>query len=92
MFSKLSKMLGKGSAETQPKEDIVEYEGFRIIAAPISEGNGYRVAARIEKTINGTVKTHQLIRADVISTLEDAETASVLKAKQIIDQQGDQIF
>lgn len=92
MFGKLSKMLGMGSGEAPVKEEVTEYEGYRIIAAPISEGNGYRVAARIEKTIDGSVKTHQLIRADVISTLDDAETASVLKAKQVIDQQGDQIF
>ena len=52
----------------------------------------YRIAARIEKTLGAVVKTHNLVRADTRNTLDQAEAASILKAKQAIDQLGDTLF
>lgn len=69
-----------------------EYAGFMIYAAPVKEAGGYRVSARIEKEIEGELKTHQMIRADVVSSHEEAMTTTTLKAKSLIDQQGDAIF
>jgi hypothetical protein len=47
-----------------------------------------RLAARIER--DG--QEHLLIRSDVLNSKEQAEAASVAKAKQIIDEQGLRLF
>jgi len=92
MFKKLSKLFsGEGGAGSTDAASV-DYEGFQITVAPMKENAGYRVAARIEKTVDGQTKTHQLIRADVCNSHEEAERVSLLKAQALIDQQGDDIF
>jgi len=88
-MSWLSKLFG-GGAPTAPIAE--EYNGFRIFAEPIPDGKKFRIAARIEREIDGEVKTHQLIRADTLESLEAAIEASRGKAHQVIDEQGDRIF
>ncbi|MEM6896576.1 MAG: HlyU family transcriptional regulator [Pseudomonadota bacterium] len=86
-MSFLKKLFGGGEAKdsSAPGE---EYSGFMIYVAPLKEAQGYRVAARIEK--DGQV--HQMVRADVVSGLDEARSTTLLKAKALIDQQGDRIF
>lgn len=91
-MSLLKRLFGGSGGGASPELKVEEYEGYRITAEPRREGNDYRVAARIEKEVDGKTLTHTLIRADTISDLSDAEVASITKAKQMIDQQGDKIF
>ena len=58
------------------------------MAEPIPEGGVFRVSARIEK--DG--KVHKLIRADTISSRDEAIATSTAKARQMIDEQGDRLF
>jgi len=90
-MSILSKLFGRKGAEadTPSGED---YEGFTIFAEPMKEGSSYRLAARIEKSVNGEDKVHQLIRADTFTDLEEAVKASRGKAIQMIDEQGVRLF
>ena len=85
-MSILKKLFGGGA----PKEEVKpeEYKGFAISPEPIKDGGQYRVCAVIRK--DG--KEHRLIRADTMSDPEQAREASVGKAKQMIDEQGDGIF
>jgi len=80
---------GDGAKSGAPTE---EYNGYQITLTPISESDGYRVCALIEKEINGETMTHKLVRADIVQGLEAAQAASLRKAKQVIDEQGDRIF
>lgn len=91
-MSFLKKLFGGGgSAEaSEPASEI--YEGFKITPTPQREGTQFRISARIEKEVDGTVKSHTLIRADTLGDLEGANEASISKAKQVIDEQGDRIF
>jgi len=96
-MSWLSRLFGGQSDGGKPDKDpepqaVEEYKGFRIIPGPIREGGQYRVAVRIEKTVDGTVRQHQVIRADMLSSLEEATTISAAKARQVIDEQGERIF
>ncbi len=81
-----SKLFGGGKAPAPTPQE--NYEGFAITPTPEKEANGWRIAARIEK--DG--KTHTLIRADVIQSKDQADAASVTKAKQMIDEQGERLF
>jgi len=88
-MSLFSKLFGGGNtSEPEP----VTYEGFDIFPEPMAEGGKYRLSARIEKIIGGAHKTHQVVRADVFASRDEAESLSVAKAKQVIDEQGERIF
>lgn len=89
-MSFLSKLFGGGASAPEIKAE--EYEGFRITPQPAKEGSKYRIGALVEKEIGGELKTHTLIRADTLDDLQGANEASIGKAKQLIDQMGDQLF
>ena len=90
-MSLFSKLFGGGSGSA-PEAETETYEGFTLTPDPIREGQSWRIAARIEKEIDGETKSHQLIRADTLGDRESAISASVGKAKQLIDEQGDRLF
>lgn len=84
------KKLFGGSAPTEETSET--YKEFRIFPTLVSESGGYRISARIEKDVDGETLIHTLIRADTIASHDDAIEATIAKAKQIIDEQGDRIF
>lgn len=86
------KLFGSGGGEKSPTVEPESYEGYTITPTPIREGSTYRVSARIEKELEGEMRTHVLVRADTIGDLKQAEATSIAKAKQMINEQGDRIF
>ena len=84
--------LAAGCASTPPEEDPVEYNGYRIRPTPFPRLGQYQTAGVIEKEIGGEVKEHHFVRAETHSSHEEAVAYSTVKAKQIIDEQGDRIF
>lgn len=94
-MSLLSRLFGSGSGSEKgsaPQHEPVTYEGFTIHPEPIKEGGTYRVAARIEKEVEGEIRSHQLIRADMVSDPDQAATESTRKAQRLIDERGDKLF
>ena len=89
MTSFLTRLFGKS---TPAAAEPILHKDFRIYPEPIKEGAVYRVAARVEKDVDGVTLTHHLIRADTHSAQDGAIDASVAKAKQAIDQLGDKLF
>jgi hypothetical protein len=89
MATFLSRLFVK-SAPAAPEP--VLYKDCRITPAPMQEAGGWRVAARIEREVDGALKVHQLIRADVHATRDSATEASLDKARQAIDQLGEGLF
>jgi hypothetical protein len=97
MLSKLREMLarlaGSGAgASSGPAVEAVEYKGYRIRPAPYRTKSEYQTAGTIEKDTPEGVKEHRFIRADTYSNRDDAISFTIVKAKQLIDQQGDRIF
>ncbi|MBP0617538.1 HlyU family transcriptional regulator [Jiella mangrovi] len=95
-MSFLKKLFG-GSREAAeipaPKvTETLDHAGFTIKATPMQEGGQFRLAALIEKEVGGTMKSHQMIRADMFSSKEDATQFALKKAQQVIDEQGEAIF
>ncbi|MCC7320311.1 MAG: hypothetical protein IT542_04955 [Rubellimicrobium sp.] len=90
-MSLLSRLFGgrpgqdRGPASSTAAED---HKGFVITPKPIREGGQFRVAALIEK--DG--RSHQLVRADTMASLDEAVALSRSKARQMIDEQGDRLF
>ena len=87
-----SRLFGGTPAEEPASGASEEHKGFRITPKPIREGGQYRIAARIEKEVGGVPRVHELVRADTVSSLDEAKALSVAKARQVIDEQGDRLF
>ena len=81
---------GNGAAPAPPAE--VEYEGFLITADPQKDNGQYRLSGTIAKEIDGERKEHRLIRADLFQSADEAAEATLHKAKQVIDEQGERLF
>ena len=58
----------------------------------MSVGSEYQLAGRIEKEIGGELKVHEFVRADRLSSRDEATSFALAKARQIIDEQGDGLF
>lgn len=91
-MSWLSRLFGSGEGGGGPATAVTEYEGFRITPDPIPADGQFRLAAHIERDVNGEIKQHHLIRADLLRDRTAAEEAAVFKAKQMIDQMGVRLF
>lgn len=90
-MSILKRLFGQASAPAAPAEPE-HHAGCAIYPEPIRDGGKWRIAARIVKTIDGTERTHKLIRADTLDSEDAAIAASLAKARHVIDEQGDRIF
>jgi hypothetical protein len=90
-MSLLSRLFG-GRPAPRPEAEPEVYNGFRIFAEPVRAAGGFRVAARIEKEIDGKVRSHHMVRADTCDSADLAVEMSTRKAKLLIDQQGDAVL
>ncbi len=94
-MSFLRKLFGlevTGSGNPASAASTVAHEGYSITPDPIAEGGQFRLAARVSREINGEQKEHRLVRADMFSSREEAGEAAIRKAKQLIKEQGDNLF
>ena len=82
---------GGGSAEPAPAQGE-EYKGFTVRATPMSVGSEYQLCGTLEKTIGGELKTYKFVRADRMSSRDEAATFALAKGRQIIDEQGEGVF
>jgi len=89
-MSLLSRLFGGKPKEAT--ETFETYQEMRIYPTPMREGSHYRLAARIEKDVDGEIRTHDVIRADTFESHDQAASASIAKAKQVIDEQGNRLF
>ena len=94
-MSFLKRLFGRSSPAAQPAEiggQTIVHEGYSITATPMPADGQFRLSATIEKEIGGGMKSHRLIRADLFPSREAAETAALVKAKRVIDEQGETLF
>lgn len=91
-MSLFSKLFGGGSGGGAKGPASEDYNGFRITPEPAKEAGGFRIGALIEREADGETQTHMMIRADVCPSQDEAIRVSLLKAKSLIDQQGEAIF
>ena len=90
-MSLLSRLFGGGGSQ-KPRHASESYKDFTITPDPAREGPTFRIRAHIAKDIGGQTKTHTLIRADTLNDEEAAVAASLVKARQLIDEQGERLF
>ena len=82
-----------GGAKSPAKRgEGVAYQEFVIHPAPEREGGQWRVAGVIVKTGGDADQERSFTRADTVASREEAETLSVNKGKQIVDERGSSLF
>lgn len=91
-MSFLKKLFGGGADKPAKEAQSETYKDYRITPTPINEGGQYRISARIEKDFDGETRTHILIRAETLAGQDAAATASLNKARQVLDELGDGVF
>jgi hypothetical protein len=93
-MSFFKKLFGGGSSTTDSGKaaKTLEYKGFMIEAKPYKEGGQFQLAGVISKEVDGAVKEHKYIRADRFTSKDEAAEIAIAKGRQIIDEQGEQIF
>lgn len=93
-FKNLWARLAGGESEhpSEPAAEAIEYKGFRIRPAPYPSKGQYQTAGVIEKDSEAGLKEHRFVRAETHASKADAEAFAIMKAKQIIDEQGERIF
>ena len=95
-MSFLKKLFGGGASSTEPVGDKVlgeeSYKDFVIKAIEMKVGSELQLAGTIEKDVGGELKTYRFIRADRMSSRDDLVALALGKGRQIIDEQGEQIF
>ncbi len=93
-MSFFKKLFGGGASEPEGDKVLGEegYKGYQIKAIEMKAGGELQLAGLIEKQVEGEVKTYRFIRADKMSSREDLVALALSKGRQIIDEQGDQIY
>ena len=92
-MSFFKKLFGGGGTAAAPKSvKSAEHKGFTIEARPYKEGGQFQLAGVISKEIDGAHKEHTFVRADRFTSLEEAADIALVKGRQIIDEQGENIF
>lgn len=89
LFSKLFGPRAKPAPAGHPPQ---VHKDFTITPTPYRDGSVYRLSALIEKDIDGARKSHSLVRADTFTDEDAAVEAAVIKARRMIDEQGDRLF
>ena len=86
--------LFKPSAEPDaaPAAEPVDYKGYAIHPMPRQTGGSWTTQGRITKQFSEGPKRVDFIRADTNVEHADAIACCILKAKRIIDEQGDGMF
>ena len=83
---------GGGEPKAAAQSPGEEYKGFTIRPTLMPVGSEFQLAGRIERDVDGERKTYDFVRADRMSSRDEAESMALAKARQIIDEQGAALF
>ncbi len=83
---------GGDDAAPAPLGPEVEYNGYTIQPAPRRERGQWLTAGVISRDFPEGAKSQHFVRAETHAGPEQASEFAVIKAKQIIDERGDQLF
>ncbi len=87
-----SKLFGGSGEKSAPAFETETYKGFVIEPRPKGASGSYNIAGSIRKEGEADGPSHNFIRADTFTSPEEAVRFTIIKAKQIIDQQGDRLL
>lgn len=91
----LNRIFGGSRGDALPQEnpeEFVDYKGFQIRPQPRRDNDSWNVAGTIRKETEDGPQAHYFLRADSAASREAAVELTVMKAKQMIDLEGERLF
>ena len=91
----LRRLTGGGSDDDSapaPLGPAVEYNGYTIQPAPRRDRGSWLTAGEISKDFPDGPKSQYFVRAETHAGADSARDFAIVKAKQIIDMMGDDVF
>jgi len=84
------RLFGSPANENEPPPGVPDevYQGVEVFARPVKEGGQWRIAGTLKRTADGETVERRFMRADLLPDEESARTATLGKARLIIDQNG----
>lgn len=86
-FGRKKKKETEGSGPGEVAE-VEQYRGFELLARPVSEGGVWRVAGTVRRPGDDEGPQHDFVRANTMLNRDEAVQMSLLKARQLVDEQG----
>jgi hypothetical protein len=83
--------LSTPSGPSSPQGPKQEYSGYEIEATPTKVGHEFQICGIIRE-LEGEKREHHFIRADKITSRDEAIEFIFRKGKQIIDETGPKMF
>lgn len=84
---------GRGSAAGPGEVTEREvYQGLELLARPMREGGAWRVAGSIRRAGDDQGPSYDFVRADTMAERDEATRMSLLKARQLVDEQGERLL
>ncbi|MEP7241320.1 MAG: HlyU family transcriptional regulator [Devosia sp.] len=83
---------GSGVVSEPAASPAEDYKGFAIRATPMPVGGEFQLSGEISKEVGGELKVHKFVRADRMSSRDDAVAFALAKGRLIVDEQGDGMF
>lgn len=65
------------------------YQGLELLACPVREGGAWRVAGTVRRPGDEDGPRHDFVRADTMADRDEATRMALLKARQLVDEQGE---
>lgn len=90
----LKRLFGTKEREEAPQSDTPDevHKGVEVFARPAKEGGQWRICGLLRKEVDGVVVERRFLRADLLPDEETARSATLGKARLIIDQNGDSLW
>lgn len=86
----LKRLFGSPANQNEPPvgEPDEVYQGIEVFALPVKEGGQWRIAGTLKRTVDGETVERRFMRADLLPDEASAKSATLGKARLIIDQNG----
>jgi hypothetical protein len=85
-------LFGGGEPKQAAPTPGEDYKGFLIRPTPMPVGGEFQLAGEIEKEVGGERKVYKFVRADRMSSRDDAASMALAKGRLIVDEQGVSMF
>ena len=85
-------LFGGGEPKQAAPAPGEDYKGFLIRPTPMPVGSEFQLAGEIEKEVGGERKVYKFVRADRMSSRDDAASMALAKGRLIVDEQGVSMF
>lgn len=88
------RLFGSAANQNEPQAGGPDevYNGVEIFARPVREGSQWRIAGLLRKQVDGEPIERRFMRADLLPDEGTATSATLGKARLIIDQNGPSLW